>query len=176
MNVLESQPILEKFDVDITLFTVWLLQPRPNKQIIYTVSSSMIKSTICLPSKADFVSPCSSRCLPITEYLCSLMRWCKCQVMCINTIKTITNLLHQSVCSVWLAQNNNLLEICCFNVKTSEVFICCSITDLHRILSCGLGWSSCAAAVRLKAPMLHRDSHIMWSPQLQISHIIKKCW
>lgn len=121
MNVLDSQPILEKFDVDITLFTVWLLQPRPNKQIIYTVSSSMIKSTICLPSKADFVSPCSSRCLPITQYLCSLMRWCKCQVMCINTIKTITNLLHQSVCSVWLAQNNNLLEICCFNVKTSEV-------------------------------------------------------
>ena len=38
------------------------------------------KTEKCLSFKSDFDRPWSSKCLPIAEYLCSPMRWCKCWV------------------------------------------------------------------------------------------------
>ena len=39
-----------------------------------------LKIENCLSFKSDFDRPWSSKCLPIAEYLCSPMRWCKCRV------------------------------------------------------------------------------------------------
>ena len=40
-----------------------------------------LKIENCLSFKSDFDRPWSSKCLPIAEYLCSPMRWCKCRAV-----------------------------------------------------------------------------------------------
>ena len=66
----------------------------------------------CLSFKADFVSPCSSKCLPITEHLCSLMRWCKCRAG-YPTLNVVNHALIANNKGLLLFRSENLAKFQC---------------------------------------------------------------
>ena len=87
----------------------------------------------CLSTKSVFNRPCCSRCLPIAEYLCSLMRWCKKMsgsvpdIICITQIsfKFVNHALIVALrCSIAEYQNiNRILSSCMtfsFRIRSNE--------------------------------------------------------